>query len=239
MARTGHRSRGARGAPGFTLIETLIVVAVIAVLLFIAAPFTVHYRTRADARSHAERIMGILQSARDQAVSSGQPTWVLFDDPANPAGDPAKSFGDGVFAVVARDTDMESDFVIDTDGDLSQPFESAALAREVTGYGLSEGGTTPFGGAPLPGEDPASTALASLAELDAGTTFPVDPDTGLRGIGFTAQGIAISTAPPRSPGSGAGAYYVTDNNKAVYAVIVQPLGSVTIRTLNPENGEWR
>jgi prepilin-type N-terminal cleavage/methylation domain-containing protein len=223
---------------GFTLIELMVVVGLIAVLLFIAAPFTVRYRTRADAREHAERIRGILASARDQAIATGQPTWVLFDDPDAPAGTHA-AFGDGVFAVVARDTDMENDYVIDNDGDLAQPFEVSAQAAEVTGYGLAEGGVLPFGAAPLPDEDPAHTTLASLQELAGPTSFPVDPDTELRGIGFTAQGVAVSTATPQAPGSGSGAYYVTDNNSSVYAVIVAPLGSVTVRALNPENGTWQ
>ena len=36
-----------------------------------------------------------------------------------------------------------------------------------------------------------------------------------------------------------GAIYVTDHNTAVYAVILEPLGSVRIRALDLVNGTWQ
>ncbi len=43
---------------------------------------------------------------------------------------------------------------------------------------------------------------------------------------------------PGNPGSGAGTFYVTDNNKTVYAVALLPLGGVRVRVLDSSTNTW-
>ena len=67
-------------------------------------------------------------------------------------------------------------------------------------------------------------------------------------LGSTAkgdlQGIAdyfntpLKVAMSGGSGSGAGAVYVTDNNTGVYGVILAPLGSLKMFSLNPESQQW-
>ena len=72
-----------------------------------------------------------------------------------------------------------------------------------------------------------------------GASFRTDPSTGALGLGFTPRGVAVDLATPTTWGSGAGAYYVTDNTDSVYAAEVGPLGEVRVRALSGATNSWR
>ena len=55
----------------------------------------------------------------------------------------------------------------------------------------------------------------------------------------TPRGVAVDLATPTTWGSGAGAYYVTDNTDRVYAAEVGPLGEVRVRALSGATNSWR
>jgi hypothetical protein len=61
--------------------------------------------------------------------------------------------------------------------------------------------------------------------------------TNVPAIGFNSQGIPVSLATPTQWGTGAGAYYITDNYRSVYAVVVLPLGGIRVRVLSLD-GTW-
>jgi prepilin-type N-terminal cleavage/methylation domain-containing protein len=63
--RVGHR--GGRGR-GFTLIEMMVVVAVMVVLLMIALPNFVSFRQRAALRSAADQVVVFIRNARFEAI---------------------------------------------------------------------------------------------------------------------------------------------------------------------------
>jgi hypothetical protein len=140
-----------------------------------------------------------------------------------------------VFARIVRDTD-NSGYDVDSTDLVTDVELEAGLADVVTTYG--QGGETPVAGAAVPEDDEAGTAVAAtLADLDQGTTFPEEDDSALRGVAFTPQGMAVAIDDaPATPIHGA--FYVTDNNTAVFAVVLAPLGTVGIRSLNPENQQW-
>jgi prepilin-type N-terminal cleavage/methylation domain-containing protein len=220
------------GASGFTLIETMIVVALMAMLVGLVIPSFARQRTRSDARSHAARIMGVLKEARTQAISFGQPVMVLFDDPVAPDVLP-----DGSFARIVRNTDSncEEDPAVDIITDVEiEP----GLSDSVSAYGMHGSMSAPFPGTALPPQDEAGTTLAAL---NKGTSFPDDPVSGLAGIAFDDKGMPVTIeigGTCGSAGSGAGAVYVTDNNTGVYGVILAPLGSLKFFSLNPESQQW-
>jgi prepilin-type N-terminal cleavage/methylation domain-containing protein len=232
MERNQHR---VRRVGGFTAIEVLIVVALMAMLAAFAAPSVSRYRQRAQARSHAERVMGVLHNARAQAISFGQPVLVLFDDPTEPA---LPDWPEGVFARVIRGTD--GNYTVDDGVDVVTDMEvEAGQGDSVSAYGLGPSGETPFSSAVLPDEWGGGT----LSALERGTSFqpypPDDPDSPVRGVWFSPQGMALQVNATPSPAvTGEGAFYVTDNYTAVYAVVLRALGNVGIRTLNPETLEW-
>jgi Tfp pilus assembly protein FimT len=230
MERTAHR---VRGSAGFSLIEALIVVALMAMVAALAAPSVIRYRTRAQARDHAERVMSVLQTARQQAITFGKPVLVLFDDARAPTVDewPAGiEWPDGVFARVVRSEN--NDFVADDTDLIADVQLEGGLSAGVSTYGQGE--ATPFSDANVPNED---TAGGTLGALDQGTSFPKEDDTALRGVAFSPQGMAVSIDAPTAPIDGA-AFYVTDSDRAIYAVVLRPLGSVGIRALNPETLQW-
>jgi prepilin-type N-terminal cleavage/methylation domain-containing protein len=226
MERTQQRLRG---ASGFTLIETMIAVAIMALLVGLVIPSFARQRTRSDARSHAARIMGVLKEARAQAISFGQPVMVLFDDPVAPAVLPDRSF-----ARIIRSTNGDC---AEDAGDVITDVEmEPGLSTSVTAYGV--GPETPFAATAVPGTDDPGTTLAALNE---GTSFPDDPTSGLPGIAFNAQGMAITIGAGGTcgnGGTGTGGVYVTDNNTGVYAVVLAPLGSLKLYSLNPESLQW-
>jgi prepilin-type N-terminal cleavage/methylation domain-containing protein len=229
MERNQHELRG---ASGFTLIETAIVVALMALLMSFVIPSFSRQRTRSDARSHAARIMGVLKEARAQAISFGQPVMVLFDDPVAPAVLPVRSF-----ARIVRNTDSncEEDSAVDVITDVEiEP----GLSDSVSAYGMHPVMTEPYPAAAVPTEDQPGTTLGAL---NGGTSFGDDPVSGLPAVAFDDKGMPVTIqlgGTCGTAGSGAGAVYVTDNNTGVYGVILAPLGSLKMFSLNPESQQW-
>src|SRR5215475_11365122 len=83
---TDHTGRG-----GFTLLELLIVVGIIAVLLVLIAPGFTSLKSAGDVTSAAYTIKGVLDTARTYAKANDTYTWVGFyeEDLARPSTNPA------------------------------------------------------------------------------------------------------------------------------------------------------
>jgi prepilin-type N-terminal cleavage/methylation domain-containing protein len=205
------------GQEGFGLIELVVVAAVMGLLLALAVPSFADYQRRQQARSQAQRIADALGQARSLAIKEGNPYFVVFTDT-------------GTVQVVDDDN---GDYQIGG-GELTVDVDYAAgSSTQVTYYGAIAG-------------PPAATATAEDgggAIPSTGTTFPDDVATGFPAVGFTAQGFPVSLPavvgdPPGDPGSGGGSYYVTDNDNAVYAVTLLPLGGIRVRVFRPTIGDW-
>lgn len=72
-----------RGAHGFSLVEMMIVVAIIAILAAIAVPSISEYIRRSKGRDVARSIANSVRFARDQAMSRGQVVLVEIDPSAS------------------------------------------------------------------------------------------------------------------------------------------------------------
>ncbi len=210
---------------GFSLIELAVVLLVVGVLTALAVPSITRYRMSEQTRESAQVIATALRAARSAAIKEGVQHFVIF----NPAVPPSV-----VGAAVRVVRDIDGDW-IETVVDRGMDYRFLPGKHEdVQPYGM--GLTTPFAGyAPAPNDSVAAT----LGNVTDGASFPIDPNTGRPAVGFTAQGVAVDLNTPTAWGTGAGAFYVTDGSRAVYAALVGPLGEVRVRALNPGTGEWQ
>ncbi len=78
---------GGRRSPGFTLLEMLIVVAIVGLLLVLMAPAFTYIKGGTDVASSAYTIKDVLDTARTYAKANNTYTWVGFyeENVANPA----------------------------------------------------------------------------------------------------------------------------------------------------------
>jgi type II secretion system protein H len=68
---------GAREA-GFTLIELMVSLSVMAILMAIAIPSVATYMAQQEIRGSAQQVVDVLRDARDSAINEGQPRYVEF-----------------------------------------------------------------------------------------------------------------------------------------------------------------
>ena len=212
-----------RGRDGFTVLELMIVVAMMGVILALAVPQLWRYAVAQDARDNAQVVAAALRAARTRAMREGVQYFVLFGAPAS---------APGAVARVVQDVDL--DFVESAPDTARDVFFNQGTSPGVTPYGAGAG--LPFPAAPLAPADPQPGLLGAVAN---GASFRLDPNTGALGLGFTPRGVAVDLANPTTWGSGAGAYYVTDNSRSVYAAEVGPLGEVRVRALSGATNSWR
>jgi type II secretory pathway pseudopilin PulG len=207
----------ARPTAGFTLVEMCVLFGLIGAITAFAVPTFSAYQRRQDAREQAQYVSDTLDQARTLAIKESNPYIVLFES-------------DGSLTVIDDDDgDWETDA-----GELQRTIRPPA----------AHGGVGPWQtGSPAASPVPEDEDAGITSIPNGGVTFPEDEVREMPGIGFTTQGFPISlpptvTDPPGAPGSGAGTYYITDNDDAVYAATLLPLGGTRLRLYRPSIGDW-
>ena len=95
---------GTRSSRGFTLVELLVVVGIIALLMVLVAPAFTSIKSAGDVTSAAYTVKGVLDTARTYAKANNTYTWVGFfeEDVSQPSNTPAAAgTGRVVMSIVA------------------------------------------------------------------------------------------------------------------------------------------
>ena len=95
---------GTRSSRGFTLVELLVVVGIIALLMVLVAPAFTSIKSAGDVTSAAYTVKGVLDTARTYAKANNTYTWVGFfeEDVSQPSTTPATTgTGRVVMSIVA------------------------------------------------------------------------------------------------------------------------------------------
>jgi prepilin-type N-terminal cleavage/methylation domain-containing protein len=210
--------RRIHASQGFTLLEAVIVVAIVAIGAMLAIPNFTRYRLREQARDAATQMARVLRDARSEAVRTGTQRFVIFN-PTN--------------AQVV--TDANADWQVTAGVDVVQTVSwQSSLDDAVTPY---PGASAPYAGVAARAPFDQGAGTIDTAATQNGASFPAGP-TGVPTVGFTVRGIAVVAAPNPAPGSGQGAFYVTDGMNDVFAVTVAPLGDVQILRYREFRNDW-
>ncbi|HVR72202.1 MAG TPA: prepilin-type N-terminal cleavage/methylation domain-containing protein [Vicinamibacteria bacterium] len=78
MKQTGPRTDGTHAAAGFTLVELLVVVGIIALLGAVAAPAIISYLRTYQIRAGTHAVAGDIQAARNRAIAKNVNMGVVF-----------------------------------------------------------------------------------------------------------------------------------------------------------------
>jgi prepilin-type N-terminal cleavage/methylation domain-containing protein len=159
---------------GFSLLELVIVLAIVALMAAVAAPKLSAYQRRQDARMMVQRVADVLSSARSEAVRRGNNQFVLLDFPAT-----------GVVRVV---DDVDNDWAVsvgETTRDISLTRD---LLANVTRWGViasppssspvpEDGGSMPSSGTSFPIDAASTAGPAGAVGSGVGTYYVTDNDT--------------------------------------------------------------
>jgi prepilin-type N-terminal cleavage/methylation domain-containing protein len=209
---------------GFTLIETMIVVAIVAVLAALSVPSLQQWNQNQRAKSTIRLVASSLIRARSEAIRTGNNHIVFLQGDAlgNPLLD---SEGTAVPVMVIND---------DQPGAANQNCRIDAGETVSVVYaesGLNWGVTAASAAAPNDSSGGAIASGSSFVEPDG------DPATWVL---FRPDGRPVAFAPDCSMGgvgSGVGGVYIT-NGKRDYAVVVTALGGIRVHAWNNAAGQW-
>lgn len=218
-----------RSESGFSLIEMMLIVAILAVLTSIAVPNWRRMNDNIRLREAARTLSGALEYTRQQSILVERPHFLFFqtglavDQCANPVPAPI---------TVLDDTNGNCCFDV---GETFVPyFTDPALAATI-GWGPSNAAL------PVP-EDPGGGGLG------VGTTFLTQLGAPTSHVAFRPDGVPVvfdNTCTSGQVGTGGGAFYFTNARPGVplparrdYSVVLTPLGTSKVYQFDIANGVW-
>ncbi len=200
-----------RHRAGLTLIELVVVMTLLVLLAFIAAPSFVNTAKRAQVRTGAQQVLAVLRYARAKAVSLGRPVLVAFDREQN------------TFRVL-----LPADLIEERVAVTSQPLPTAVTGTieltdedwwQLAGERIETLDVNQFAEDPSPmGRErrlPDGVTIASLRDLDTNEELNL--------LAFYPDGTA------------SGVLIVLEGERGVVALTVAPTtGSIQMQELEPE-----
>lgn len=231
LQRISRQRRSVR-RDGFTLIEVMTVVGIMSVVIGMAVPSIIDWRSHYEAKKAARTLAGIFHKARTEAIRTGDQQLVFFGNPGltDPGGNAIEAAGTWV-PVLSLDDGVPGSANCRID-----PGETSAYIRPVgdLSWGVTEANAivpSDTGGAPF---DPNSS-------WDGGTFTKPDASKANwvmfrnDGIPLAFEGDATDCGTIGATGSGGGGLYMTDG-KHDFAVVLSPLGGVRLHLWT--GGSW-
>lgn len=225
---------GRSGKAGFTLVEVMIVVALIGILAAVSSPvvsgFFLNIRAKAAARSVADA----LRLARTDAIRTGSPHIVFFSAAA--AGDPPAT--DPAGTALGADPTTGGPYPIftlrdDAAGASNCRIDAGEARTTVAAQKDIAWGSAVSGVTAAPGDDP-------LADHSSGSSFRTAAGASITWVMFRGNGLPVGfdTACNVDPvGTAGGAIYLT-NGRRDYAIVLSPLGTVRVHAFEQGAGRW-
>lgn len=148
MMRTGpslQRRLAARARGGFTLIEALVVLALVAILLSMAVPSLASFLRSSELRASASAFLAGVQSARTEAMKRGTDTYMV------PVSNNSWASGWTIYADVDRSQSLTgNDVVIAQAGPLASKTSVTSGLAEATEFAGTSGKFIRFNGGGFP-----------------------------------------------------------------------------------------
>ena len=239
--------RSPRTSHAFTLLETLLIAAVIAVIVMLAFPRLSAIQSKSEARSAVTAVAGVMRGAREDAISDGKPRIVRIEPgsgggPDCPVGytppeiklivDEDSSYGASLGDDITTHTieAIEDCSIVP----ISAPGVLSSLLPQLT---VPDGDTGLASTACAGGMLAACSGQTLTAVTNYGTTLPIN--AGGVEFAYSPKGSAVDPSTPNQFGSGAGGIYLTDGETLVYVVTVATLGRVNVRAFDLETLSWK
>jgi type II secretory pathway pseudopilin PulG len=258
-----------RSAAGYTVTEALTVVAAMGIVSAFAVPNVLQLKAALEVQQATVQVAGALQRTRARAVAEGVPYLFLVQQEAvgeGSRGTFALIVRDSDRSYSVTPPDQVETFALDPD--LPEKIQQYGSAPEPIYPDIPRACTdasAAYDASRIPGTSEASSASSSSAQggittgiasgsnraseraaaeplADAvtnGSTLPAAEDSGTPGLAFNERGIPVSLDSPGDWGSGAGAIYLTDNEGALYASVISPLGEVSTSRYDAGGGSWK
>jgi prepilin-type N-terminal cleavage/methylation domain-containing protein len=223
-----------RSRLGFTLIEIMVVVAVIAALTTVATLQTAEWRANLEIKAITREAADTLQLARSEAIRTGRNHIVFFASPGetDPAGTAIVGEQGTWVPILILNDGPPTTANCQIDGGEPKHGMEPGNVQDVE-WGVKHASTR------APGD---FGQAAFSPPQPSGRTFADPSDNAVNWVLFRPDGVPVSFSYSSGTcdeiagtGSGGGALYIT-NGERDYAVVLSPLGGVRVHAWN--GGGW-
>lgn len=239
--RAGPSSR--RGARGFTLIEVVIVIAIIGIVSALTLPNVDRYMESTRARAAAKSVADAFTFARAQAIRSGANHVVFFSirpaTPGNPLRDLNGNAGDVLGNMLTDASGNPAPILVLNDGAPGSANQNCVIdaGEETVTFEAQQGVGWGFN-APAAAQTPPDEEDATIPST--GTSFKTPDGLQTTWVMFRPDGVPVAIDAACTAGrlgTGGGSIYLWSQNRD-FAITLSPLGGVRVHVWNASTGGW-